>query len=370
MKRISLLFIFAAAFLATSLNQTFSALPGLFVDCERFGEAPLEISRLTGAKHDASEQSKNFQTLSSPTKQNITGPPAMLPQKSLCNCSDTTTVCDQNCHRGILHVHKMGVMLLRKVAEKDIIIPVETFSIVAEYDEESPNNRRNSSKPDYLLKRKKFLQPHETGTNDYRHVVVTRKFYQAIVSGYLYHKAHMECELDWFGKPGHFGWLLNNSQENWELRIMNSTTRHVRPWPAGRGRDLCTYLSDESEEDGMRVYVEWSKNLFFDPLVSFARSRREFEQTAGINRTIFVCYEQLVENFAPTVKLMAHWMFPAHKRASRVYSNRRPAKQAFGHATTTDPQIRDRLARIVGDIDNELFHGSLSWTDKTEFGCS
>jgi len=367
MKRIMLLFIFAVAFLASSLNLTISALSGLFVTSERFGETPLEYSRLIGTKHDDSEQSKIFPTLPSPPKNNITGPPAILPQKMLCNCSDTTTVCEQNCHRGILHVHKMGVMLLRKIAAKDILIPVDTFSIVAE--KESGYSRGNNSKPDHLFKRKKFLRPFETGTEDYRHVVVTRKFYDAIVSGYLYHKAHMECELDWFGKPGHYGWLLNNSQENWELRIMNST-RQVRPWPAGRGRDLCTYLSDESEEDGMRVYVEWSKKLFLDPLVSFARSRREFEQTAGINRTIFVCYEQLLESFAPTVKLMAHWMFPAHKRASRVYSNRRPAKQAFGHATTTDPQIRDRLARIVGDIDSDLFHGSISWTDRTEFGCS
>ena len=37
-------------------------------------------------------------------------------------------------------------------------------------------------------------------TGDYRHVVVTRNWYDAIISGYLYHKSCKERWLDWFGE--------------------------------------------------------------------------------------------------------------------------------------------------------------------------
>ena len=281
-----------------------------------------------------------------------------LPQKSVsvrtkenvCDCSETLCTA-QYCHRGIIRVHKMGVTVTNEVANFQMIRQIEATQISA-----------RSNYPKNFIE---FQKP----VTDYRHVLLTRDFYESLISGYLYHKAHRECDLDWFGGSNRTGWLYLNSEEDWEQRINQTSTKSIRSWPAGLGRDLCTYLSDESEEDGLRVYVEWAKSMYLDPLVSFARSRRELERRMSTNKTLFMCYEQLASNYSLSVTTMAFWMFPGVKRPARVKIRSLPMRDARGHATVRDPDTRDRLLEIIRDLDRQLFNGTIELSDKEIFGC-
>ncbi len=208
-------------------------------------------------------------------------------------------------------------------------------------------------------------------TSDYRHVVITRNWYDAIISGYLYHKSGKECWLDWYGRPDHNGWLLNNTQEDWEKRLLhhNLTMAHNHPWKPGKGRDLCQYLVDESEDEGLRVYTAWTMASSILPVLEFRRQRLAMEQQKGWNRTIFVCYEQLVspEKHFIVVNDVLSWLFPTPMvelnvtKLERVYQG--------GHASIKDPKLRKRLHKIVARLDTELYHGAIL-QGSSEFGCT
>jgi hypothetical protein len=204
---------------------------------------------------------------------------------------------------------------------------------------------------------------------DYRHVVVTRNWYDAIISGYLYHKSGKECWLDWFGHAGHEGWLLNNTLENWEQRLLQDPTTMAQnhPWPPGNDRDLCQYLTEESDEVGMRVYTAWAMSSFMDPLLDFHRRRQEMEQRNGWNRTVFLCYEQFMTPSAAYTTVtdsVFDWFFP--NQTSNLNAN--PLQYRHGHATDQDPKLRSRLNDMVSRIDDELYHGAIS-QGSAEFGC-
>jgi len=307
-------------------------------------------------------------------------------QQQQLGCQCTLPVCQTPfyCHRGIIRVHKMGVLLLHELVSAALSSfhfpgPVEMAEI------------KGSLAPYFESLHGK--QPH-----DYRHVLVTRNFYQALLSGYLYHKGHRECELDHWGQPSkrqRKEWLM---QENWEERILHRKENDVyhhhennirrrqpslveRPWPPGRGRSLCTYLSDESEHHGLQVYMEWATTMYFDPILAFAHYRRRAEQEDGMERTLFWCYEDLLrQDESVTVNRLSEWLFPAHHlnntaTATPIYldlANRTPIEQRdqfHGHATTSDPEVRSRLLTIIQKMDQDIFNGTIGSSNRHVFGC-
>ena len=331
-------------------------------------------------------------------------------QQPQLGCQCTLPVCQTPfyCHRGIIQVHKMGVLLLHELvsaaatttdaSSRPFPGPVETAEI------------KGSLAPSFASLDGKHQQPH-----DYRHVLVTRNFYQALLSGYLYHKSHRECELDHWGHPSkrqRKEWLL---QENWEERIWRRTEpknnnnnndssssskvasdyyhhansirrrppspRVQPPWPPGRGRSLCTYLSDESEYHGLHVYMEWATALYLDPILAFAHYRRRAEHEDGRQRTLFWCYEDLIrQDGSVTVQRLSKWLFPAHPRNDTATATTVPLAQATrapteqrdqfpGHATTSDPVIRNRLLTIIQQLDHDMFHGTIESSNRNVFGC-
>jgi hypothetical protein len=207
-------------------------------------------------------------------------------------------------------------------------------------------------------------------SNDYRQIVVTRNWFESVVSGYLYHKTGRECWLDWFGHSGHKGWLLNNTSEDWEVRLQHFRTSKSLDfnWVAGRGRDLCQYLSEEPEIEGLKVYTAWALSSYLDPLLRFRQQRIEREKRKGWNRTKFLCYEQFMSTPTKSMNDTFEWLFP------RTYPNLNLAALANdssyqeGHATNQDPKLRSRLLQIVARIDAEAFNNSVA-RGTLEFRC-
>lgn len=286
--------------------------------------------------------------------------------KSNCTCLDPFCPANQ-CHRGIVRVHKMGMTMLIPVATRYMPKTVETTELkvtAPHFNQQFRNTQR-------------YWPP-----NNYRHIVVTRNFYDTLVSGYLYHKAHRECDLTQNGQPNYHGWLLNNSKEHWEVRINETLTKSMQPWPLGRDRDLCTYLSEESEEDGMRVYMEWVKAYYFDPLIEFTRERRQEEKLKNINHTLFYCFETFMDNFTQGLVDFCHFLFPEaplpqqiHRYGAASYNGAykayyySPTLLVAGHSTVRDPKMRRRLKDIIQRLDQKLFEGSIERTDRELFGC-
>jgi hypothetical protein len=286
-------------------------------------------------------------------------PPSFTNQRSSnCTCVDEINSF-HCCQRALIGVHKMGFTAVQELSHRlfssssDMIATPQIMS-------------------DHLFGRwfqKEFQQP---TTRDYRHVVVTRNWYDSIISGYLYHKSGKECWLDWFGRPGHDGWLFNNSMEHWEQRLLNHkiimATQSSHQWPPGKGRDLCQYLAEESEEVGLQVYASWAMACFMYPLLEFRHRRLDMEQQRGWNRTIFVCYEQLMSStgFASAIPFLHQWFFPHPAHLMLILPH--PKKYQGAHATNPDTTIRSRLYATLSRIDWELFHGTIQ-QGSTEFGC-
>ena len=196
---------------------------------------------------------------------------------------------------------------------------------------------------------------------DYRHAVVTRNWYDSIVSGYHFHKSGRDCWLDPGGNPGHQGWLFNNTRENWEQRLLNKTHRW---WPPGNGRDLCRYLNEESEEVGLKVYAAWAMNSFMNPLLDFRRRRQAAEDQRGWNHTIFLCYENILDMEPSSATNLYSWFFPNRTLKFKM----RPAQFEMGRVLDLDPVLWNQLRDKVSKIDVDFYNGMIA-KGSAEFGC-
>lgn len=309
----------------------------------------------------------------------VEGPCSCLNQRNYYGC----------CQRNILVVHKMGSTAAQEVTDQ-YFIPMRKMVNTVEIMIDHPNGRFFQ----------KFVQI--PFTEDYRHVVLTRDWYDSILSGYLYHKEGKECWLDWYGQtilPNQtIGWLYNNTLEDWELRLnryyhsnhtsasggsrtntaaATSTARRLRQerqqyyrsWPPGHGRDLCRYLADESEEDGLHVYTAWALINHLYPLLDFRHSRLLWEQEQGWNRTKFTCYESLVHptTHGQTVYDWFRWFFPSQQPHVNA-TTRRKGSYEGGHASNRDPTLRRRLRNLLAQIDQQVYHGTIAQASR-EFGC-
>lgn len=135
---------------------------------------------------------------------------------------------------------------------------------------------------------------------DFRHVAVTRNIVDAIVSGYLYHKAGHEC---WITPRG----LKNTSahgelscktlhcvSSRWYSKLRFHKTYGI-PFPDAKNRSLCTYLNEESEQDGMRVLIDFALSQWYRGVASYWSMVQNRFQQEGINRVLFICYEDLTD---------------------------------------------------------------------------
>ena len=248
----------------------------------------------------------------------------------------------EECDRQFLVVHKMGHDLTTKIKRK--------FFEQVGFSYPAP-----------------FTKEYKTPGEEYRHVFLTRNLYDALLSGYLFHKRGSEC-FDEQGNPipGEEGWLYHRGDQ-WEDEIRQVTRRHDIRWPAAAGRHLCTYLAEESERDGLRVWVEWIYLNMLRDLVSFMKQRRDKEVAAGVQKTLHVCFEDLSgEKYESLVKEMGDFLYP-YKEA--IHLQKPPSIAGAGsHGTTKDTTVRDRLRGIIAELDYELFDGLIGF-NSNDFGC-
>ena len=264
------------------------------------------------------------------------------------------------CDRRIFRVHKMGYALISE--------------LFAEYD-----YIKASSLPDPVTS--KFFDEKDV---DYRYVVVMRNVYDSLISGYLYHQSGHEC---WKNENGgamaglrqrYNGWLQTYDWEKHVVFVNRGIENQSSSVPPGRGRNLCNYLRDESEEDGLRVYMEFALHKWYRH-VQIARQLAQHSSGAGSNRTMFVCYEQLVSSpliRERTVRQILDWLYPGHGQnpvaeasnnqlVSSTHYNPEGVDYRGGHATNNDPRLRLHLRKAIQHLDERFFQSEIAQIDET-----
>lgn len=208
---------------------------------------------------------------------------------------------------------------------------------------------------------------------DFRHVVVTRNFVDAIVSGYLYHKAGHECWLDNFGNRK----KLNRTSTDWHVQL---TFHNDIPYPPRNSRSLCSYLEQESEEDGMRVLMDVALSGWYKGVVPYYNKVQEWLQTNHEQRSLFICFEDLVDPFQQEeiYREILNWLFPGQDmnktsmpekaKVCLEQQQRNQTRYSGGHSTVKDGELRARLRGLVERLDRQVFRNTVAQSNAI-FGC-
>jgi len=132
-----------------------------------------------------------------------------------CSCENATAT-SECCKRTLFRGHKMGTVL--------------TNTLFSQYDIELQNRWYNMTYVSGLPEKQ-----------DYRDILLYRNIWESIVSGYKFHLAGQECSHE-----GYKGLQY--------LSIWNEIISYELVPPKDH-RDLCRYLQQTEEEQGMRAYV-------------------------------------------------------------------------------------------------------------------
>ena len=195
----------------------------------------------------------------------------------------------------------------------------------------------------------------------FRVVQILRNFYSALVSGYLYHQRGSECEKDARRSDGQPRTLvaLGGGFEN---AVRASTLYPNITWPPAHGRNLCEYLAEESERDGMRVYMEWIHQRDYGQLVAIDQLYRQHEDRGQVLR---LCLEDFqLHTQVSLVRQIHHFLFPFETAIVEDFQLSLPGD----HGTHAQEEEKERLLRLVAELDREFFHGRIA-QESNHFGC-
>ena len=305
---------------------------------------------------------------------------------------------DDCCEHVIWRTHKFGTVLLgdlfadfrRRANRNDNIYNATTvFRIKTRPSPQSIN----------------YTLPME---RDYRHVLVTRNWREAMVSGYLYHRAGYECTIDFRGTTSHhskhFDMERHYHHKLWDTpKYLTYHYQQNMSFPPRHNRSLCTYLAQESESVGMAIVMDLALSRWYKGIVKY----HQMASASAPNKTLFLCFEDLVDPFQqePIYYQILNFLFPTNDDNNETkidWTNTAPMpgamKQALvrqqqqqsapspnlnqsqqqpssssssssnnsnyyegGHASSHDPQLRARLRSLVEYWDQSLlFQGAVT----------
>jgi len=282
-----------------------------------------------------------------------------------CSCynHDSNTSC---CVRTVRRSHKMGYVLTQQLLRRSKLLKQVAVTQKFRIDDETAASEGGGR-----------------GVADFRDVVVTRNWYESLISGYLYHKSYYECSLDPFGRPiEDYSKAKYVFASDWDRRFLTYTSpESLHPPKASANQSLCDYLATVQLRDGMRTYIDVAFGRWYDQLAQ----NWELAHLSKIirDRTMFACYEDLTEHHrrAATAERIVDWLFPV--RDADGNNINKPKKQrlirAFqapeeggryggGHSTSHDRTLRGELKRVIEELDRNTFNGTIAALNR-QFGC-
>ena len=186
---------------------------------------------------------------------------------------------------------------------------------------------------------------------DYRHVVILRDIFEAIVSGYLYHQTGHECWLSFNGYK-----VSHPKNFNWERYMSLDDV----PFPPRNGRSICQYLVDEAPQDAMRVYIDVALSKWYGGIEPYFQEVEQRRSIDPIERTWVVCFEDYT-NASKKEQLFQEsmdFLYPGGQHF--VIPVLEPAEPYTGpHATIHDSETHDRLLKLIHELDESMFGNAL-----------
>ncbi|GKY98891.1 hypothetical protein MPSEU_000845000 [Mayamaea pseudoterrestris] len=243
-----------------------------------------------------------------------------------CSCFQRQREC---CDRKVLRTHKFGYLLTQQLYKSfDPVITRHRIAVsqlpVAAVD----NNM------------------------DYRHVIIVRNMFDAIVSGFLYHQSGHECWLTFNGDRSR-----HEKNFDWEKYLQYSHS-----YPPRRGRSLCRYIAHEHLNISMRVYIDVALSKWYAGVEPYFEEMERRKQAAvdSIPKTWVVCFEDYT-NASQQLGLFDEsmdFMFPGEGRDDYVIPLQ-PESYDGGHASSHDPATRQALKQLVYELDEQVFGHAL-----------
>ena len=214
-------------------------------------------------------------------------------------------------------------------------------------------------------------KPPTKAISDYRQVIMTRNWYDALISGYIYHKAGRECDLDKYGRPMRLQdqqfWPFN--QRQWDEQLL---THHDLPLNNRNNRTLCQILKEEPTEVGMQVYMDAVLGAYYMDLVQLVLRNGPNDDT----KTLFVCYERLMDPATKTgtIQIILDWLFPSKSLTTTAadlvqWLDTQAKWKRKGHSVRSQPAAEvEQLLSLVKQLDEHVFH-SLYASVQSKLGC-
>ena len=238
------------------------------------------------------------------------------PRDSNCNCY--ASISESCCKRTIIRWHKMGVALVKRLTCGNLTCNQSEFGIdvvsdhAYQYSTERPTNI------------------------DYRDVFTIRNFYSTYVSGYDYHRLGHEC-----GPHHHYPQPTSPwAQITVELGL-----------PPVGNRTMCDYLAEEPLEIGVLLMMKWFYHSHRKAYANVLFSR----QPEALNKTMIICFEDLVEDEANFERVLDH-LFPGGHPMLHAPSSVAPAGD---HGTSSVSSNKERVLAMVKHIDKTRFGGEI-----------
>ena len=123
--------------------------------------------------------------------------------------------------------------------------------------------------------------------------------------------------------------------------------------PPHKQRSLCLYLADTSMKNGLKVYIDWVFSVYYNAIDEWDGDR---------DKTLHVCFEDLTNQNRDldALQKMQDFFFPA--KDVPKYDGWRPGAEVYagGHATSSDPSLRNEIKRTVLELDASVFKGKLA----------
>ena len=211
---------------------------------------------------------------------------------------------------------------------------------------------------------------HWIASNDLRVALILRNIYDALVSGYLYHKQGRECFTDPNGLPLRDKQTHKRRIGHTEYLKFTTFIDAVNDHPAG---NLCQYLMDEPVGKGMRAYIDFvfRNDYYSSSLLAWRSLSLQVDWIQ--ERTHVTCFESLMSNrsaaladllafYYPTgvpntMQVRAHTADRLHMLSSKNGTYHGP------HSTNHDAELRENLIRVIHELDNEFYDGQIAFVD-------
>ena len=171
-------------------------------------------------------------------------------------------------------------------------------------------------------------------------IFLVRNLFDAVVSGYLYHKAGKECTVQ----------ANSNRHRHKPTREVKQWFKHVETQNFTKAEShmhICDVLKHRTERDGVYLYAEFAWRLWYQPYEEFVCRQHEFP-------LMRVHFEDLVrEQSNLTVTGIAkHFLARGEMLQTNGYHG--------AHATSRDVRLRQRVRALVEEADKHVLGSALS----------